>query len=68
MHVHHAGSMFETRKRWRVPYLIYLLAAIMLAEIAFNGELSAVTVTQRETESANLGPGCILSGLHDHKW
>lgn len=35
--------MFETRKRWRVPYLIYLLAAIMLAEIAFNGELSAVS-------------------------
>ena len=33
-----AGSMFETRKRWRVPYLLYLLAAIMIAEIAFNGE------------------------------
>ena len=30
--------MFETSKRWRVPYLIYLLALIMLAEIAFNGE------------------------------
>ena len=30
--------MFETGKRWRVPYLIYLLALIMLAEIAFNGE------------------------------
>ena len=44
MQVHHAGSMFETRKRWRVPYLIYLLAVIMLAEIAFNGELSAVSV------------------------
>ena len=33
-----AGSMFETGRRWRVPYLIYLLALIMLAEIAFNGE------------------------------
>ena len=32
-----AGSMFETGRRWRVPYLIYLLAVIMLAEIAFNG-------------------------------
>jgi hypothetical protein len=33
--------MFETRKRWRVPYLIYLLAAAMLAEVAFNGNFSA---------------------------
>lgn len=33
------GSMFETSKRWRVPYLIYVLAAVMLGEIAFNGEL-----------------------------
>ena len=32
------GSMFETGRRWRVPYLIYLLALIMLAEIAFNGK------------------------------
>ncbi|CAK0786854.1 hypothetical protein CVIRNUC_010068 [Coccomyxa viridis] len=31
------GSMFETGRRWRVPHLIYLLAVIMLAEIAFNG-------------------------------
>ena len=30
--------MFETGKRWRVPYLLYLLVAIIVAEIAFNGE------------------------------
>ena len=36
-----AGSIFETGKRWRVPYLLYLLAAIMVAEIAFNGDCLA---------------------------
>jgi hypothetical protein len=31
------GSIFETRKRARVPYLLYALAAVLFAEIAFNG-------------------------------
>ncbi len=35
---YYAGSMFETNKRWRVPYLLYLLAVIMLGEVAFNGK------------------------------
>ena len=42
--------MFETGKRWRVPYLLYLLVAIIVAEIAFNGDsLPAVSLSRHHS-------------------
>ncbi len=32
------GSIFETRKRARVPYLLYALSLVLIVEIAFNGD------------------------------
>lgn len=56
-----AGSMFETGKRWRVPYLLYLLVAIMLAEIAFNGDCPAHTSWGVVGRSHSCPPSMVLS-------
>lgn len=41
VYIHTAGSIFETEKRARVPYLLYALAVVALGEIAFTGMYAA---------------------------
>ena len=69
--------MFETNKRWRVPYLLYLLAVIMLGEVAFNGERPQCRpISQAAQAKTGLGPhlmgghlvGVSNEGLLVRKW
>lgn len=36
------GSIFETRKRARVPYLLYALSLVLIVEIGFNGNFPSI--------------------------
>ena len=56
--------MFETRKRWRVPYLLYLLAAIMVAEIAFNGKCTAYIPSRSLVEGSRIEAHNIRIAAH----
>ncbi len=37
--IEHAGSIFTTKRRKRVPYLIWVAAVLVVAEIVFEGTI-----------------------------
>ncbi|CAL8465267.1 g4802 [Coccomyxa elongata] len=49
------GSIFETRKRARVPYLLYALSLVLIAEIAFNAYGSWLVEQPRERCELHFG-------------
>ena len=37
-----AGSIFETERRWRVPYLLYVFAILYDAQICVQGTIMVI--------------------------
>ena len=62
-HCETAGSIFETEKRARVPYLLYALALVAFGEIGFTGEHAAA-----QSQHCLIARSFALSLMLDARW